>query len=172
PVPTRRSSDLNSRSVTLTLSATDTQNPVSQMRFSNSTTGFSTAETYATSKAWTLSTGQGTKTVYVQFADAAGNWSSSFSATIVFDNAAPAIANVSASNITNESAVINWTTSEPATSQVEYGKTTSLGSLTPVDPALVTTHSVTLSQLAANTTYFYSVHSRDAATNEGVSSQG
>lgn len=161
----------NSRSVTLTLSATDTQNAVTQMRFSNSATGFSTAETYAPTKAWTLSTGQGTKTVYVQFADAAGNWSSSFTDTIAFDNIAPAISNVAPSNISSISAVINWTTDEPATSQVEYGKTTSLGSVTAVDSALVTTHSVTLSQLAANTTYYYVVHSRDAAANEGVSSQ-
>src|SRR5207344_3214875 len=59
----------NSRNVTLTLSATDALSSVTQMRFSNTGTSFSAAETYAPTKAWTLTTGAGTKTVYVQFKD-------------------------------------------------------------------------------------------------------
>ena len=57
----------NSTAVTLTLAAADALGAVSQMRFSNTGTSFSTAENYATSKAWTLSSGAGAKTVYVQF---------------------------------------------------------------------------------------------------------
>ncbi len=59
------------------------------MRFSNDNATYSTAETYATTKAWTLSTGDGTKTVYVEFKDGAGNWSLPFSGTILLDATAP-----------------------------------------------------------------------------------
>jgi hypothetical protein len=83
----------NSISVTLALSAQD--NPggsgVSQMQFSNDNTTWSTPEVYATAKAWTLSSGDDTKTVYVKFKDVAGNWSVSYSATIILDTTPPQI---------------------------------------------------------------------------------
>lgn len=159
----------NNRSVTLTLSATDAVTSVTQMRFSNSGTSFSTPEPFATTKAWTLSNTTGTKTVYVQFADAAGNWSTAVTDTIVLDRTAPTISGRTATNITGGTARITWTTNEPATSLVEYGLTTSYGSSTALDPALVTAHSVTLTGLAPNTTYNYRVHSTDAAGNERIS---
>ena len=66
-----------SRSVTLSLSATDPSpgSGVSQMRISNTHSGLSSAswEAYSTPKAWTLSSGNGPKTVYVQYRDGAGN---------------------------------------------------------------------------------------------------
>jgi len=71
-----------SRSVTLTLSATDSQGTVTSMRFSNDGTTYSTAQSYATSAAWTLTSGDGIKTVYVQFRDSAGNWSAACTDTI------------------------------------------------------------------------------------------
>ncbi len=71
-----------SRSVTLTLAATD----ASQMMISN-TLNFTGDlwETYATSKAWTLVSGNGTKTVYAKFKDASGNASSAVSDTITLN---------------------------------------------------------------------------------------
>jgi hypothetical protein len=77
-----------SRSVTLTLSATDPSpgSGVSQMRISNTQSGLSSAswEAYSTTKAWSLSSGQGTKTVYVQYRDRAGNLSALATDTIRF----------------------------------------------------------------------------------------
>ena len=159
----------NSRTVTLSLSATDALSNVTQMRFSNNGTSFSAAESYAPTKTWTLSSGAGTKTVYAQFRDAAGNWSSSATDTIVLDTTAPTISSRTATNITANSATITWTTNEPATSKVDYGPTTSYGSTTTLDPNLVTSHNVTLVGLSANTTYNYRVRSIDAAGNERVS---
>jgi hypothetical protein len=78
-----------STSVNLTLSASDAVCGVAKMRFSNSGSSWSTWESYATSKTWTLTSGDGTKTVYVQYQDHAGNISSSYSDTIVLDIAAP-----------------------------------------------------------------------------------
>jgi glucose/arabinose dehydrogenase len=155
----------NTRAVTLTLSASDAFSSVTQMRFSNTGSSYSTAEAYATTKAWTLSTGTGTKTVYVQFKDARGNWSGAFTDTIVYDTTAPTISGVAATNVTGGSATITWTTSEPATSQVEYGRTTSYGSMTLLDSTLATAHSVLISGLAPATTYNYRARSMDAAGN-------
>jgi hypothetical protein len=66
----------SSLSATLTLAATD----ATQMLISNDA-GFAGAtwETYAVSKAWTLTAGDGVKTVYAKFQDAAGNMSTAVS---------------------------------------------------------------------------------------------
>ena len=81
-------SSTRSRSVTLTLDATDPSpgSGVSQMRISNTESGLSSAtwEAYSTTKAWTLSSGKGTKTVYVQYRDGAGNPSAVVTDTIRF----------------------------------------------------------------------------------------
>jgi len=86
------------------------------------------------------------------------------------DKTAPTISEVSASDITETSATITWTTDEPATGEVEYGLTTSYGSTatSPID-AFVTNHSVPLSGLDENTTYHYRVKSKDESDNEAVS---
>ncbi|MDQ4126891.1 MAG: Ig-like domain-containing protein, partial [Actinomycetota bacterium] len=80
-------SSTRSRAVTLTLRATD-QLPasgVSLMRFRNeNTTTWSSWQTYTTSKSWTLSSGAGTKTVYVQYQDRAGNVSTLARDTITY----------------------------------------------------------------------------------------
>ncbi|MDQ4143996.1 MAG: hypothetical protein M3198_09685, partial [Actinomycetota bacterium] len=64
-----------SRIVMLTLGASDPSpgSGVSSMRFSNDRTLWSAWEPYAIGKSWTLSNGAGTKTVYVQYRDHAGN---------------------------------------------------------------------------------------------------
>ena len=72
-----------SASVTLTLSASDSGSGVSKMRFNNDGGSWSSEENYATAKSWTLTPSDGTKTVYVQYKDNAGNWSDSVSDTIV-----------------------------------------------------------------------------------------
>jgi hypothetical protein len=68
-------------SVTLTLTCSDNLS-CSQMQFSNDNVTYSTPEPYGTTKSWTLSSGDGIKTVYVKFKDVAGNWSTAYSDTI------------------------------------------------------------------------------------------
>ena len=75
----------------------------------------------------------------------------------------PVISVVTASGITTTSATIIWATDQPSSSQVEYGTTTGYGSLSTLNPALVTLHSVTLTGLAPGTTYNYAAISGDAA---------
>lgn len=79
----------NSTAVSLALSASDDRSGVAQMRFSNDGSSWSTWEAYATSKSWTMAAGDGTKTVYAQYRDAAGNVSSSAADTIILDATAP-----------------------------------------------------------------------------------
>ena len=61
------------------------------MQFSNDNVTYSVAETYATSKAWTLSSGDGPKTVHVKFLDAAGNPSAPAEDGITLDTVPPQV---------------------------------------------------------------------------------
>jgi len=85
------------------------------------------------------------------------------------DTIPPAISNVAPSAVST-SAVISWATSEPATSQIDYGPTSAYGSSTSLDSALRTSHSQTLTSLSPSTTYHYRVKATDAAGNSTVSS--
>jgi hypothetical protein len=63
--------------------------------------------------------------------------------------------------ITSTTATIFWTTYKPATSQVGYGTNANSLRGTPIDKALVLSHSVTLRGLQPATTYHFRVRSVD-----------
>ena len=93
-----------------------------------------------------------------------------------FTTAAPGttpltISSVAAGNITDTSATITWITNEPATSLVNYGNTTALGS-TVSDSALITDHAISLSNLTPAMLYYYEVSSTNAEGNTTVDSNG
>ena len=95
--------------------------------------------------------------------------------TIALDNVAvppdttpPVISNVQATGITASAATITWTTDEASNSVVEYGLTTSYGS-TSSNATNVTSHSIPLTGLSANTLYHYRVKSTDTASNTATS---
>jgi chitodextrinase len=156
-----------SATVTLSLAATDVGSSVTEMRFSNGGT-YSLPESFAVTKSWTLSAGNGGKTVSVQFKDASGAWSQGLSDTITYDSIAPTVSNIGSSDVGSSSATITWTSSEFATSQIEYGRT-SYSQTSTMNNTLVTSHRVRLTALLPNTTYNYRVRSSDAAGNERVS---
>lgn len=83
------------------------------------------------------------------------------------DVTAPVISSVQSSGITETEATITWTTDESATSQVNYGTTTSYGS-SAGSGTLVTSHTVSLTGLTPGTDYFYQVASTDDASNTGT----
>jgi len=56
----------------------------------------------------------------------------------------------------------DWTTSVPATSQVNYGKTASYGSTTGINSSMVSTHQVPVASLTPGTTYHFQIQSTDA----------
>ena len=80
------------------------------------------------------------------------------------DVVAPRISRIRDEEATS-SVVISWRTNEPATSQVHYGVSTTLGSSTALDTDLATSHSVTVTGLTPDTDYYYKVESQDAAGN-------
>lgn len=85
------------------------------------------------------------------------------------DTTPPVISSVQVVNIGANSATITWSTDELATSQVDYGTTTSYG-FTEVSSSYTSSHSLTLSGLTANTTYNYQVSSTDGSSNTATSS--
>ncbi len=164
-----------SGTVTVAASATDNVG-VAGVQFLLDGQPLGAADTTAPySVAWDTTTAtNGTHALTARVSDAAGNAGLSAAVTItvanpVADTTPPVISAVSATGAQSSAATIGWTTNEPATSQVEYGATTAYGSLTAVDGTLVTGHSLTLSGLAADTTYHYRVISRDAAGNVATS---
>jgi len=83
---------------------------------------------------------------------------------ITIDNTEPTISSVSNTSITTTSAIVNWTTNEAANSSVNYGTTTALGT-TSGNVTLNTAHSISLSGLSDDTTYYYNVTSCDSFGN-------
>jgi hypothetical protein len=65
-------SHTSTNTVTLDLSATDTTSGIAEVRFSNDNTTWTPWEAYTASKAWTLTNGDGIKTVYYQIRNNAG----------------------------------------------------------------------------------------------------
>jgi hypothetical protein len=146
----------------------------SQVRYGLDTTyGSSTTldTTLVTSHSQTLS-GLSASTTYhyiVSSVDAFGQQTVSGDLTFTTAGPPPVISGVAASAITTSGATIGWTTDVPATSQVDYGTTTSYGSSTTLDTTLVTSHSQALSGLQPGTLYHYRVRSTNASGSPAVS---
>ena len=85
------------------------------------------------------------------------------------DVTAPVISSISATNITTTGATISWATNENADGDVYYSTTSPVNKVTATkmhDGVLGPTHSFNLTGLAASTTYYYIVESKDASGNE------
>ena len=92
------------RDVTLSVPATDAGSGVQYVRVSNGnnnvdgnnmlTDASALSVSWGPTVPWTLSAGDGSKTIYVQFRDGAGNWSNPLTATTTMDGTAP-VGNVS-----------------------------------------------------------------------------
>jgi Big-like domain-containing protein/fibronectin type III domain protein len=81
----------------------------------------------------------------------------------------PVISDLSTSSVTRASATISWTTTQPASSQVDYGGPADLALRTSRDPSLVTAHRVVLVGLQPGATYRFLVRSATAAGGVSVS---
>jgi hypothetical protein len=116
----------------------------------------------------TTAVANGSHTLAAKASDAAGNATTATSVSVNVGNP-PTISGTSINNVTATGATVQWTTNEPATSQVLYGLTTSYGSATTQDPSLVTSHSQTLTGLTPNTTYNCQLVSVDSLGNQVTS---
>lgn len=140
------------------------------MQFSNDNTTWSTAEAYATSKLWTLSSGDGTKTVYAKLKDTAGNWSTAFNDTITLDTTSSPPSNIEVNNpgVKGE-LVVSWTNpSDSDFSHIHIYRSTSSGTIGTLVGDNITGIKYKDTGLESLTTYYYTVKAVDAAGNEST----
>jgi len=83
----------NTTSVTLNPTASDSISglPALAAVYSNNNTAWSDLQSASSNYGWTLTTGDGTRVVYVRYRDNAGNVSGSYSHTILLDTTAPTV---------------------------------------------------------------------------------
>jgi len=152
------------------VSATASDNVgVAGVQFKLDGTNLGTEDTVAPySIAWnTTAASNGSHTLTAVATSKAGVTATAATVTVTVMN--PSITAVSASSISSSGATIRWTTSEGSDSQVDYGTTTGYGASTAINSTRVTSHTQTLSGLAAGTLYHFRVRSRNASGKLAVS---
>lgn len=118
----------------------------------------------ATSANWQVSTNDGSGEVACT-----GSLGTAISG--VADRTAPYItSDIVLSGISGTSVTVSWITDENSNSSVEYGLTENYG-LVKSDAAMVTSHSITINGLSANTTYSFMISSSDASGNTTINEQ-
>ena len=110
-------------------------------------------------------------TVYhfrVQSTDRAGNPTSTVDLSLTTSGASetipPQLADIQVRGISDNLAIITWSTNEDADSLVEYGTSTNYG-LRTTDNGFVLSHCIVLRGLSPTTTYHFRVGSKDASGN-------
>ncbi|MBI5221887.1 MAG: hypothetical protein HY980_00080 [Candidatus Magasanikbacteria bacterium] len=108
-------------------------------------------------------------------ADEVPNWSALSNVvslkTLSSPDTTPPVIDLIIAKASVTSAEIFWHTNEQSDSQVAYGLTKQLGSLS-ADSELVINHKLVLTNLTPNTTYYFKVISTDAGGNQAVGLQG
>ncbi|MCP4247430.1 MAG: S8 family serine peptidase, partial [bacterium] len=109
---------------------------------------------------------------YIDADDGMGGTNVVVDATAPIDCTGPVITNVQTINIEPRSATVTFDTNEPTTSQIHYGL--SCGALTDTaqETGFHTAHSIDLTSLDDDTTYFYTVDTEDEAGNQTVDDNG
>ena len=90
-----------------------------------------------------------------------------FIKTTLADKTAPVISSVLVTEITGDTATISWITDEPGTSSVHYGISSSLGQ-SASSSAFKSEHSITITNLKPQTSYYFAVESSDLFGNAGI----
>ncbi len=85
------------------------------------------------------------------------------------DRSAPVLSGISVTNIGTSSATVSWTTDDASDTRIQYGETTAYGVYTDLESTPATSHSETISGLFPDTTYHFTVQSKDSAGNTAIS---
>lgn len=183
-------SSTDSTSVTLYLSATDDRGVTGYYVSESFTkpsasdsgwTSITSTTSYSESVSYTLSSGDGDKTVYVWYKDAAGNISDESSDSITLATTsgtptptpattkAPTVTTGSATNVTSSSATLNGTVNAnglSTTAWFEYGKTSgsynNTSSTESVTGSNDTSLSIGINGLSAGTKYYYKLVAKNS----------
>ena len=87
------------------------------------------------------------------------------------DTTSPIITNITNTTPTDSSAIITWTTDENSDSLVKYGTASGTYTNSESDAAMVASHSITLTGLSSDMTYYFVVNSTDASNNSNESEE-
>lgn len=97
--------------------------------------------------------------------DASGNQYTGLTQTVTTPSS-PSITNVQITDITLNSALVQWQTSTAASSVVNYGTVTGQPTDTQSDQTITTNHLIRLSGLSTGTTYYLTLVGQDASNNK------
>lgn len=161
----------NSTSVNLTLSADGGP----EIMYLSNTGSTWTEYTYVTTKAWTLSSGDGTKTVYFKAKDAAGNNATQVTSTITLDTLAPSQVTLSSptsgATVTTQTPTFSWSNpNNVSQTRTFYIEILQSGSVIESGSTNSSTTSYTSETLAAGV-YTWRVTVYDMANNSATTSQ-
>lgn len=92
-------------------------------------------------------------------------------ATADLDTTPPSIINLTHSEITESSVIINWETDEPSNSYIEYGTTPGIYEYNYETSEYIDVHSFFIQELLPETTYYYRVSSTDINGNSNTSEE-
>jgi prepilin-type N-terminal cleavage/methylation domain-containing protein len=163
----------SSSTVTVSLSATDPCLPIT-MAFSNDGSTWSVAEPLATDDVWTLAAGNGTRTMWVQYADGLGNTSEA-SRSVIVDDVKPTTPGAFTATVLNapKRVQLTWTQSTDSQGVIGYRIYVASGagsfqnqSTGVVHPCPSSPCTWTHSGVKNKDTYTYYVVGYDAAGNE------
>jgi phosphodiesterase/alkaline phosphatase D-like protein len=87
----------------------------------------------------------------------------------VTDTTPPVVSEVGSISIGTSNATLGWTTNELAVSTLEYGTSQSYGTHPIISTTALLAHTVSLTGLSPNTTYYYCIHDTDLAGNTASS---
>jgi parallel beta-helix repeat protein len=135
--------------------------------YTSMTNAFSTTDATIHSTTVTGLTDGGTYTYYVRCQDTKGNYNTDdfvISFGVSYPDTTPPVISDVVVTPSSDAATITWDTDEPASSKIEYGLTASYGSFEE-DSTSEQSHSITLTNLTAETTYYYNITSVDASGN-------
>jgi hypothetical protein len=83
--------------------------------------------------------------------------------------AMPNISNINVTDLTHDSAIVNWNTSAETFGYVEYGTTSSYGRILGNEDELLSDHTIAITGLFSQTLYHYRVRIKDSFGNYSVS---
>ncbi len=101
---------------------------------------------------------------YAMFISPSGDYQAVYSV----DTTPPVISNILTTVNPDGTVTITWNTDENADSSVDYGTDANTLNLSAADAVLAASHSITLTGLTPNTTYYFRVTSADASTNSAT----